>query len=256
MTTIQKIKSAVQTLPKQEKIAYVAYFDILGFGSILENNSFIAYRTLLNLKESVDEQRGLPISQAKRDKIDEKYFSDTVIFVSEDDGEISLLAVIVRSIEIFEAASMRNIPLRGGIAHGEWFQSEDKSVFTGTALKEAYEIGESQQMLGIRISDSVYSKIFENRVDDFFSHENITIKYNVPLKSNKTKKCYVLNWPAFFILLKNPLKPELITNAEFLYTQFFQSAIGVNFTDLPNEAKCKYKNTIKFLNFIKEKELL
>lgn len=227
-----------------EKKVYVCHFDILGMKSVLRRSNSDAWLTICDLADVQDSQE-LPISDDLRLLLNERFFSDTVIISTCDDSDQSLHAILARALELFRVAFRKSIPLRGGVAFGSWVELNEngRELFTGDALLRAYELGESQQMIGICLCDVVRQR-FLKRPFSFPSGEVVVKDYLVPLKKGVRTNRAVLNWPA---ICKKEL--EMVRELEPVRLAQHFYAFGKPET-LPEEVMVKYANTIEFLKCV------
>lgn len=228
-----------------EKKVYVCHFDILGMKSVLKRSSFDGWQVICGLAD-IQESEELPITSAHRKLLNERLFSDTVIISTNDDTDDSLYAVLLRALEIFRVAFRRSTPLRGGVAFGSWFEINEtgRELFTGDALLRAYELGESQQMIGICLCDVVRQRFMGRPLFSFTSGKAVIKDYLVPLKNDVKSKRAVLNWPAICKLELKMLKElDPVRLAQHFY------AFGKP-EHLPEDVMVKYKNTIDFMKFV------
>jgi hypothetical protein len=224
-----------------ERQVYVCHFDILGMKSVLARSNFEAWQTICDLADAQDNQE-LPITVDSRNSLTERFFSDTIIISTSDDSAGALHTILARSFEIFRSAFRSSIPLRGGIAYGSWFESseQERELFTGDALLRAYDLGESQQMLGICICDVIRQR-FSKTPFRFRSGEPVIKDYPVPLKKGVRINRAVLNWPA---ICRQELTQINKSEANSLAQYFF----GFGKPDtLPEEVMTKYTNTVEFI---------
>lgn len=228
-----------------EKKVYVCHFDILGMKSVLKRSNFEAWQTICDLAD-VQDDKELPITPAQRQLLNERFFSDTVVISTRDDTDDSLYAILVRVLELFRVAFRRSIPLRGGVAFGSWFELNEngRELFTGDALLRAYELGESQQMIGICLCDVVRQRFMERPLFSFPSGAVVIKDYPVPLKKGVRSNRAVLNWPAI-------CEQELKMLKELVPVRLAQHfyAFGKPET-LPEEVMVKHENTIEFLKCV------
>ncbi len=89
-------------------------------------------------------------------------FSDTVLFFSYSDELDDLYAILILSAEFFKDALHKCVPIRGGIAHGNFFFNFDLGLYLGSSLIDAYHLGEESQWLGIVVDQHVYKKSKKN----------------------------------------------------------------------------------------------
>ncbi len=148
--------------------------------------------------------------------------------------------MIVLITEIFHKAICKCVPIRAGLSVGEFSFNDEKSMYAGPALIEAYRIGEGSQWLGISLAKSIHEEAIKLNLQTGGS--DLVINWDIPLK-DKTINGYVINWPALFahdLKIKHP-----ITSEQFY--EGFQSSFG-SYEDLPNTVKNKYINTVDFMN--------
>lgn len=227
-----------------EQQVYVCHFDIIGMKSVLKRSNFEAWQTICELADVQDSEE-LPITAGLRGLLNERFFSDTIIISTCDDSDQSLHAILARALELFRVAFRSSIPLRGGIVFGSWFELHEngRELFTGDALLRAYELGESQQMIGICLCDVVRQR-FMKRPFSFSSGAVVIKDYPVPLKKGVKANRAVLNWPAICEQELNMIKEFTpVRLAQYFY------AFGKPET-LPEEVMAKHANTIEFLKCV------
>lgn len=226
-----------------ETKVFVAHFDILGMSSVLRKSNSDAWGFLCSLAEAQEEEH-LPLSPALRESIGEKFFSDTIIMHTTSDDRDSLTAIVARSFELFKSAFLANIPLRGGIAHGSWIETEPsdrQSLFTGDALLRAYHIGEMQQLISIAICDVTRERFMKEKPFSFRSVAPVVKDYLIPVKGGGHQNRGVLNWPEF---CKEDLKRLGPLTAKILADYF--SEFG-HYETLGHSERAKYENTVAFI---------
>ena len=180
---------------------FVAFFDILGFGSWVESEGskkvFTYVRGFLNLMV----RSSLPGSTVHQDmsvdiqKSDIGYinFSDSIVFYSRNDSYHCLktmLTVCGEFMNIVICGPSRM--LRGAIAHGEFYADPKANAYVGKALIDAYKLEEDQDWLGLSLHDRVeVVKYFQQALNE---HNGYIVRSLVPLRSNSNKKPYCINW--------------------------------------------------------------
>lgn len=229
---------------------YVAHLDILGMTSIVTKNADDAWGLLSDLVAVRDQTNGYAIEFLEDGKvipfseiIQMVTFSDTIVLFTKSDSTEELRCMIVLVTEIFHKAMCRCVPIRVGLSFGKFYFNFDKSMYAGPALIEAYHVGEAAQWLGIVFSESVQDKATALNMTS--GRSKVVVEWAVPLKGNKSKTCFVVNWPA---LCANDLEADI--SLPLSVTQFYQ-AFEKTFGDfkvLPDEVKMKYENTVNFMN--------
>ncbi len=225
---------------------FVAYFDMLGMKAATLRNQDYAWGALLAISEARKniEKRGIKIvSSGKKigDRVKAIIFSDSVIIFSLNDKAEDLWALLTYSAEFFKDCLSQCVPVRGGIAHGDFFFNFDEGLFLGIAFVKAYEIGECAQWYGIAVEKEVYDRSKELPTVFGAQSDLGIVEYNIPLKENKIEKGYVINWPGIF----RPNFKKVPESPEELYKPL-ESLFG-NYNDLRDDVKQKHINTYHFV---------
>ncbi len=192
---------------------FIAYFDYLGFKSFIENNDIDTQKkailnNLRDIENAISKGKRVHdkgIADLSKAKINCIHFSDTVIFLSNDDS-IDSLREILKVAHLFNWQSIIYFnPVRGAILHEEieYFANAfhspigaKYSVITtyGKGLIDAYKKAESQHWAGTVIDNSVIEKIIKMGVDVKSFLNPFAIKYKVPYKNQiVSEKEYVLS---------------------------------------------------------------
>jgi hypothetical protein len=127
-----------------------------------------------------------------------------------------------------------------GIAVGTFFFNLDESMYAGPALIEAYHLGESAQWIGIVISQEVYRRAVEAKLQSGSS--DVVFPADIPVNGG-TRPGYAINWP---VILRESIAAPLPVTAEQVY-QGFSQYFGA-FEALDQRARKKYENTAAFMN--------
>jgi len=196
-----KNRKVVTNMLVTEGERFVAFFDILGFGTWVESEGskkvFTYVRGFLNLMV----RSSLPGSTVHQDmsvdiqKSDIGYinFSDSIVFYSRNDSYHCLKAMLTVCGEFMNVVICGpSRMLRGAIAHGEFYADPKANAYVGKALIDAYKLEEDQDWLGLSLHDSVeVIKYFQQALNE---HNGYIVRSLVPLRSNSNKKPYCINW--------------------------------------------------------------
>jgi len=228
---------------KQSHKRFVAHFDMLGMKRAVFRNDNEAWGALCDINEAKKRIYRISIKIKNNDKIIEDrvrtfFFSDTVIVFTLSDEPEDLYAILILSSELFSNSLHRCVPLRGGLAHGEFYFNLDEGLFLGKPLVKAYGIGECAQWIGIVVDQYIAEMAMLYPIGDEI------IQWNVPQKENNLKMEFVLNWPLIF---RNNFTIMPVTIDAFY--EAFIPLFGP-YCDLPESAKIKYENTVKFINSV------
>lgn len=196
------------------KEGLVAFFDILGYQDIINNNlidnvSKIIANILVKLPEHTKDKMATLIKdvslreRAVKDlkKIRSRLISDSILIVSEIDSSISNSDKEDKFVDFFvfigiliRFAFDKGLPLRGVVDYGEFYL--DDHCFAGKPIINCYRLSEKLQFSGTVLTtecNDILNKISPSReTEDFF--KLFFYPYLVPLKDNKEERLMVLNW--------------------------------------------------------------
>jgi hypothetical protein len=164
-------------------LCWVAYFDLLGFRSTVEQRSI--WHVLEHYKKALDKIKQLDHWTPA------KWFSDTFLFYTEDDSMESF-GKISGASEVFFRDMLRNwIPVRGCLTFGEFYAGEGESLF-GPALLDAYDEAEAQDWLGLILTRKAEDKMKQYPINgrtayDVFREYNYR-DYEVPFKKQDSDR--------------------------------------------------------------------
>jgi len=225
---------------------YVANFDILGISSLLRNHKERALRMLLDF----DDRKNLvglmdieiiETGEVIADQIARVSFSDTIVIFTKGNTIKDLWAIIALGSQLFSKCLNKCIPLRGGVAYGEFFFDPYREIFCGLPLVEAHEIGEEAQWLGIVVTEEVAKRCVQNNIST--GQKPGIVEWDVPLKRERSVRRGVINWPSVY--RKN------FTITPPICVEQFYSPLEEDFgkySELPEVIKKKYVNTVDFIN--------
>ncbi len=230
----------------KKEARYVAHFDMLGMKGAVCRNQEEAWGALSDLNEAKERIYEISIKIVStghviKDRVRTFIFSDTIIIFTLSDQPEDLYSMLILSSELFSNSLHRCVPLRGGIAHGDFFFNLDLGLFLGVPLVKAYQIGEEAQWIGITVDEHVFQK---SKLIPLKTAENTypIIEWDIPLKNKRAKCGYVLNWPKIF---KNNFTIKPVPLADF-YSPF-ERLFGP-YSALRENVKAKYINTVDFIN--------
>ena len=252
-----------KSMVQNKRAGFVANFDILGFKNAVKYSSDRAWIALNLLYDKVLEICSTPVNIPSMNKsviglVNAFHFSDTVVIFSEKDRYEDFFSLVIDSAVIFAHALTFGIPIRGGIAKGDFFVGLDKRLHSGKAFIQAYEAGETAKWLGIVIDRDMFSLIKERGWE---GNDRYFVEWDVPTGIcffGKTRKM-VINWPYICKDIEaNTPKPEKeqykIDFSSLLDAKSSRELYDKNFSELfgPYDrlsiyAKQKYKNTFNFL---------
>jgi hypothetical protein len=210
---------------------WLAYFDILGFSALLEEQGLIGALSVYEM--CVDEVQ----SHSKRyPKLSFAYFSDTFLIYGPDDSQSSMAAVEQSARWFFNILLLKRVPFRGALACGEFLAEPAQNLFIGKALVEASRLGEKYNWIGYVLTPSAVSRLEALKLP---APERLNYReWAVPFKvkgrdQQETEKRY-----AYLIGASSPV------NGKNQYIQVLnEMANGIKSPGVT----LKYHNTIEFL---------
>ncbi|MDO8273592.1 MAG: hypothetical protein Q7U82_16985 [Gammaproteobacteria bacterium] len=135
---------------------WFCYFDLLGFRSLVERNDIdqvmpLYQKALVHLEKSPDEMRKLGVYIS--------WFSDTFIIFSRG-GKAEDFANIEHVGRVFfQHLILNEIPVRGALTFGDLYSQQERNIFIGPALIDAYCYGEGQDWLGFVLTPSAIEQM-------------------------------------------------------------------------------------------------
>src|ERR1035437_5359504 len=183
------------------KDRFVAYFDILGFKNQVNDNHNKALTSLQHLSDfrdifSNNKTTLSPItgSVIVIDKtIKGVFFSDSIVFVSIDDSQLSAIQILSISQAFISSCMNEKIPIKGCISFGKFTADFKKSIFVGTPLINAFLLEEELELIACIVDNH-----FEKQTQYIPSISSFLVNYKTPLKSGYINHSLV-NWIDIYI---------------------------------------------------------
>lgn len=226
---------------------FVAHIDILGMRTMMQRDAETAWKVLSGLATARDHIGQLQvgyIESARHEMLASRVmtlmFSDTIVLFTKTETPEDLQAILIALGELLHKAMFNLVPVRAGLAGGQFFFNIAESMYAGPALIEAYELGEAAQWLGIVTTKDIYDQA--KRAGFKTGNEDIVIATNIPLKQGWVPG-YAMNWVA---PVRHDFKVPPPIAIELFYSQF-EHAFGPLSALPPNQQK-KYANTVRFIN--------
>ena len=179
---------------------FVAFFDILGFGSWVENvgsmEVFTYVQGFLNLmaRSSLPGSVVHPNMSVDVPSSDLGYvmFLDSIVFYSRDDCYECLKTMLAICGEFMNSVICGpSRMVRGAIAYGDFFVDPEVDAYVGQALIEAYRLEGQQDWLALSLDASLtatpqFAKALE-------AHPGFIVWSLAPLRDSDGKS-YCINW--------------------------------------------------------------
>jgi len=170
---------------------------MLGMSALTKRNPDLAWKKLSDLSRARERLslgiERLDTKELIADQVRSFIFSDTLIAFSKGSTQNDALALLLLTTEVFTLALHYCIPLRGGIAHGRFSFNLDQNLFSGPALVDAYDLGETSQWLGVIVDDKT-AEIVKNTPIRSEKGKDAVIVWDVPVKDGSRVRRNVVNW--------------------------------------------------------------
>jgi len=226
---------------------FVAHFDMLGMSALAKRDPDLAWQKLTALARARDERLHLGIERLDTkeliaDQVRSFIFSDTLVAFSKGDTPNDALALLVLTTEVFTRALHYCIPLRGGIAHGRFDFNLELNLFSGPALVDAHDLGESSQWLGV-VVDEKTAEVARGTPIRGEGKKDAVIGWPVPVKQGPPVDRNVVNWVATHRHTYCGPVPLTVTAFYAPMAHLFGP-----WDALPQAIQRKYENTVVFFN--------
>lgn len=222
----------------ENRKAWIAHFDILGFKNMLGNKGDSV--PIAVLQSQIDD--ALKLLNQKIDSFEEKIgylvFSDTFILFSKTEYVNDYPALISSAKHFIYSCLSMGLPVRGAISYGDTVFGHDNKILMGTAFLESHEYGEDQNWLGLILAPSATEEL---KLHHLFPERHGFVNCDLPLRRfSEFKSClYAYKFINGSTSFECPLLPKL--NELMLRA--------------PEETKEKYSKTIEFIkqNYVVKK---
>lgn len=227
---------------------FVAHFDMLGMAALTKRDPDLAWQKLTDLRFAHEERLNLVIERVDTNElivnqIQTFTFSDTIIAFSKGSTENDALAIFTLTTELFSRTLHDCVPIRGGIAHGRFAFNFELNLFSGPALVDAYELGESSQWLGIVVDEHTAEVVSKLLIGKSPRGRDLVVSWDVPCKGNVLRQRMVVNWPE---TQYQNYAGTLPLTVESFYQPF--SDLFGSLEELAPSVIAKYENTVAFFN--------
>jgi hypothetical protein len=227
---------------------FVAHFDMLGMKALTKRDPELAWQKLSALTKARQERLSIGIERLDtreyiQDQVRAFTFSDTIVLFSKSDTQNDAMAITIIATELFVRSLQYCVPLRGGIARGQFAFNLGLNLFSGPALVDAYELGESSQWLGISFDAAAAEAVLALPIARSMRGRSMVVDWEVLCKGGRRENRKVINWPESN---RNNYIGPIPVSAEIFYRPF--SEIFGTFGELREADRLKYENTVAFLN--------
>lgn len=207
---------------------WFAYFDLLGFANQVRTSEIY---NVLPIYEKVLEAIAEKAEPKKSKGINYSWFSDTFIIFTKGHSAEEFALIEQASRLFFQKLILHKIAVRGALSFGDLYTQQEKNIFLGEALMDAYEYGEKQNWLNFVITPSAYKALHDI---DLPMEERL----NYRLVNNTNVITHHISHPVFAYAFNNGS-----VNGQ----NPFLEALNLMKSKSPSAVHDKYKNTIEFI---------
>lgn len=212
--------------------AWIAHFDVLGFKSLLENESnSLVIEVLKSQFDEVLMKLQKDISTYFEQQIDYLFFADTFVIYSKSEKINEYPALIRVAKSFINLCISKRLPVRGSISYGDVVFGYDDKVLMGKAFLESHIYGEDQNWLGLILTPSASAELKKNGLDPTLHG---FVNEDIPLRKLKGYSDAVYAYK--FINGSTNFKCPLL------------SPLNDMMHRAPQKEKIKYENTIDFIS--------
>lgn len=230
---------------------WVAYFDILGFESLLLyiQEQFSSANLDVVVRCYHEQILRYVESQLKKQpnftpvEFDYACSSDSFVFFTADDSNESYLTMDHVSRLFFFRMICKEIPFRGSLTTGEFYADKQKNIFVGQGLIDAYKYAEKQDWIGFVLTPTAYEKLCGTYLD--LRKRSDYAEYDVPIKRKE-----IVNGIVQIRKSREKLFVHRINkyaNIEKTIMRMQQEAKNRYGKDYEDKYKAKYENTLEFI---------
>ena len=270
---------------------FVAYLDILGFKNLVQQKDGKEVLEIMEVfREAVNFANSIPVPDTTlsftTSLIHLAMFSDSVILYTDGIESHDFFRIVHVTKSLIASSLICKAPLRGSIAHGEFYADEKNEIFFGKALLEAYKNEGKQQWAGAYICENTMNFVLSQFPDTLSILKKFAylVEYPIPFKcvgqkanaeqsskNSPSKHNLVLNWANMAPELKPLLARNISTGYPFLSIIFDaivdkandDSSISeedkknmvfrLDRTKIEQDILDKWDNTRSFFNYAKDK---
>jgi hypothetical protein len=210
--------------------SWIAYFDILGFKSMIEyENESIALQVLKSKIDEVINKLEEDID-SKDERVDFQFYADTFIIYSKSE-KINDYPLLVRvSKNFINNCIYEKLPVRGAISYGELIFGHRRKIILGKAFLESYVYGEDQNWIGLILTPSASCQLLQH---DLIPTRHGFINKDIPMRR--------------FSIFEDKIYAYRFINGSTNFNCSLLPHLNEMLQKAPQREKVKFLNTIKFI---------
>ena len=247
---------------------FIAFFDVLGFKEIINNNDLTEMnrlfghllrdtQTALSNEQFVKSNQSTIIPDLKTQKVNCLHVSDSIVFWTNGQTEEDFMDLVSVCHTFYWRSLKTTFPLRGCLTFGEieFFPSTINAIsgvnfynysLYGKGLVDAYTKADSIEYVGCILDNLAISKVKDSTINKLIYDQKICM-YKVPFKSGE-------NYEHVFRPIKYNHNDVSFRNTVNKIKSLFTYASKTDINNMPESVKRKMNNTIDFINYFRETE--
>jgi len=247
---------------------YIGFFDILGFKEIVAQleleelkkkfeNLFRDSQIALSNGKTVQVGSASVVPDLSEMDVNCIHVSDSIIFWTNKDELNDFKRIIEVCKKFYQKSLQTDFLIRGAVVYGEMsfepgtINTKENAIFgnfsfIGKGLVEAYLLGESLELCGCVIGNSVIEKIGDSEVYELVKNETAVL-YCTPRKDNQHDYLHVIK------PIKGDFSELFFRNRATTIIKKFEKYL--NGKPMPQSVKKKLNNTLKFFETFKNPSL-
>jgi hypothetical protein len=147
-----------------EHQAWIAYFDVLGFKSMINSKNYLTLKILQRAISDALFDLDRKVSKLKTN-VNYLFYADTFIIYSTSEQIDDYLWFIHIAEDFISQCILKRLPIRGAISFGQIILGHDNKIVMGEAFLESYVYCEDQNWLGLILTPSASTKLKERRMN-------------------------------------------------------------------------------------------
>ncbi|MDH4252818.1 MAG: hypothetical protein OEV27_16695 [Nitrospira sp.] len=206
--------------------SWVAVFDVLGFGRLLEQADHDLSRAILT--SQLDDLLNSLRSETVKGKLEWLIFSDTIAIFTPTEEPKDYPWFLLQCKNLIKQSIAIRLPLRGAISIGRSFSANEHPIVLGRPFSEAFQYCEDQDWIGLLLTPSATRALRSVGLEPLHHH---FVDGPIPLRRMAPDDVLAYRFQDGATNFQNPLVPQL---------QNMQHSA-------PAEAKPKYARTIEHI---------
>ncbi len=195
---------------------FISFFDILGFKEMVLRES---HEQIMNNLSNIQGILKMLDKQATGSiQIKTIQFSDSIIQITSDDSPRSAVELLQRANWLLAGCITYRVPVKGAIAYGLFTADQEKSIYFGQPLIDAYLLQDELKYYGSIIHHTAEYEFQQRCPNEFYK---MTFKYKSPV-GNSYVQHWNLNWVDVTQSLSKPI--DLVSLENLLYCSVSGSA--------------------------------